>query len=447
MFRRALVPVVVVVTLAMVAVATWRDAMRPTTPLSTALPLVPLTTRDDLTQAVLRLEQRLASHPEDGAAIVLLAEALIRVQRVDSDASAVIAAEQRLRAFLAKMPDHYEAQRVLGSVLLSQHRFRDAIREAERARAMDPRDAWNYGVIGDGHLELGEYDEAFAAFDRMGALRPGPPAYARVAYALELKGDLDGALASMRMAADGTSAHDAEGQAWHFAQLGQLLLLRGRIGDAKREFERAAFTFPDHPYAMNGLARVKVAEGDLAGAFGIYERSYARAQTPELAATLGDLHARLGRPQLAEAMYVEAERLERDGWAQEEPQPQALARFLAERGRKIPAAVALAEQAAEKRRDIHTMDALAWAYFRAGRLDEAEQAATAALRTGTREPRVVYHAAAIRAERGDASGARALLGRIAAPAVELDLMTFRPASALLADLEKTPAVGRARNRS
>ena len=63
-------------------------------------------------------------------------------------------------------------------------------------------------------------------------MRPGPPAYARVAYALELQGDIAGALASMRMAADGTSAHDAEGQAWHFAQLGNLLLQRGRLGDA-----------------------------------------------------------------------------------------------------------------------------------------------------------------------------------------------------------------------
>ncbi len=87
---------------------------------------------------------------------------------------------------------------MLAAVLLSQHRFGDAIAEANKAMAADPRDAWNYGATGDGYMELGDYARAFEAFDRMGQLQPGPPAYARTAYALEIKGDLDGALEYMR---------------------------------------------------------------------------------------------------------------------------------------------------------------------------------------------------------------------------------------------------------
>ena len=97
---------------------------------------------------------------------------------------------------------------MLAAVLLSQHRFSDAIAEANKAMAADPRDAWNYGAAGDGYMELGDYARAFEAFDRMGQLQPGPPAYARTAYALEIKGDLDGALEYMRRAADGTSPND-----------------------------------------------------------------------------------------------------------------------------------------------------------------------------------------------------------------------------------------------
>jgi tetratricopeptide (TPR) repeat protein len=390
--------------------------------MASALPVIASTTRQDLAAAVEQLEKRLAERPDDGDAVVRLADTLIRIQRVDSDPAAVIKAEQRLRDFLARTPDHYEAQRALGPVLLSQHRFRDALREAKRARAMDPRDAWIYGVMGDAHLELGEYDEAFAAFDRMGALRPGPAAYARVAYALELKGDLDGALDQMRMAAEGTSAHDAEGQAWHYSQLGNLLLQKGRLGDARREFERAAFTFPDHPYAAAGLARVKLAEGDFTAALAMYERMFGRSPSPELAFVIGDLHARLQRPGEAERMYVEGERLEREGWASEEPQPQALARFLAERGRKIPDAIALAEEAAAKRRDVHTMDALAWAYFKGDRVEDAYRASEAAIRTGTRDARILRHAAAILSRRGDSAGARALRDRAATPLPDVTLV-------------------------
>jgi tetratricopeptide (TPR) repeat protein len=397
MTEKYIVPSVIAITIAMVALATWRDAresVRPPAPIASAR--VEATTREDLQRTVTAMEARLQARPTDGDAAVQLASALVRLQRVNSDASAVNKAEQRLRALLSWVPDHYESQRMLGTVLLSQHRFRDAIREAHRAREREPRDAWNYGVLGDAHLELGEYDDAFAAFDRMSQLRPGPTVYARVAYALELKGDLQGALESMQMAADGTSAHDAEGQAWHYSQVGNLLLQLGRLGDARRQFERAAHTFPDHPYAIGGLAKVKIAEGDLRAALSMSSRLLAKHATPELAAIVGDLHARLGDANRAEEMYVMAEQLERDGWASEEPQPQALARFLAERDRKIPEAVKLAEEAAAKRHDIFTMDALAWSYFKAGRLDDARRAADAATRTGTRDRTILAHAEEIK---------------------------------------------------
>ena len=171
--RRALIPFVIVVTAGMVAWSWWKDAGEKAAPVAATLAPVPSTTRPELAAAVAALESRIQQRPNDGDAVVQLANLLIRVQRVDSDAAAAIKAEQRLRDFLARTPNHYEAQRALGPVLLSQHRFRDAMREANRAIAMDPRDAFNYGVTGDAHLELGEYEEAFAAFDRMGPYGPG----------------------------------------------------------------------------------------------------------------------------------------------------------------------------------------------------------------------------------------------------------------------------------
>lgn len=386
------------------------------------------TTRDSLRRTIDAAEAKLAAHPESSDTAVELADALIRLQRVNNDAGAVITAEQKLRETLQHAPGDYNVQRMLGAVLLSQHRFRDAIVEAERARAADPRDAWNYGVLGDARLELGDYDGAFAAFESMGRLRPGPAAYARIAYALELKGQLQDALVEMKRAADATGANDAEGQAWHYAQMGNLLLQLGRVEDARLEFERANYTFPNHPYAMTGIARVKIAGGDLAGALAIYQRLLQAAPTPEIAAVIGDLQARLGDAVAAERNYVEAEKLERDGWAKEEPQPQALARFLAERDRNTPEAVRLVEQALGVRRDIFTMDAAAWAYFRAGRLDDARKASDAAMRTGTSDVRILYHAAAIRAAQGQAAEASALVARL--PAIETDLLAWPAAQRL-----------------
>jgi tetratricopeptide (TPR) repeat protein len=129
---------------------------------------------------------------------------------------------------------------------------------------------------------------------------------------------------------------------------------------------------------------------------------------------VGDLLAITGDTAGASAMYAEAEALERDGWTSEQPQPAALARMLAERGLNIRDAVSLAEQAASQRSDIHTMDALALAYFRAGRLEEAAAASQKALRTGSRNRQLLYHAAAIAYARGDRDDARRLLRRLPA---------------------------------
>jgi hypothetical protein len=57
--------------------------------------------------------------------------------------------------------------------------------------------------------------------------------------------------------------------------------------------------------------------------------------------------------------------------------------------------VTIAESAAAERHDIFTDDALAWAYFKAGRIADARTAIARALRTGTKDASIRAHAAAI----------------------------------------------------
>jgi tetratricopeptide (TPR) repeat protein len=401
----------VVAVVLMVGYANWRDAgRRPPPPVrEIGGPGAPPTSRGGLDATIATLEQRLKDDPADLEAAVGLADALMRQARVTNDASRVIRAETLLKKSLGFDPGNYRALRMLGTVYLAQHRFRDAIEAAQKARTMQPSDPWNYGVLGDANLEVGEYDAAFDSFDTMSRLRPSASVYARVAYARELRGDLAGALKNMEMATDATSASDLESLAWHYAQMGNLYFQMGRIAEAKRQYDRAAFTFPEHPYALIGQARVKAAEGDVAGAEAIYRALLEHAATPEIAASLGDLAGLRGDAAAASRYYETAEHLERTGWKTEEPQPAALSRLLSERGLKLSEAVTLAEEAAKGRSDIFTQDALAWAYFKTGRIADARAASDRALRTGTRDRRILYHAAAIRRAEGDASKARELI--------------------------------------
>jgi tetratricopeptide (TPR) repeat protein len=258
-----------------------------------------------------------------------------------------------------------------------------------------PSDAWNYGVAGDAHLELGEYAAAFDAFDTMVGRRPDAAAYGRIAYAQELQGNLGAAIATMRMAAEATGAQDPESLAWHDAQIGNLLLQTGDIDGAAREFARAEHVFPGHPFAAAGAARVAAARGQLDDALAIYRGLMRTAATSDVAIAAADALSQKGDLSGEEAMYARAEAIERDAWLTEARLTTNLARMLAERGVRIKEAVQLAEEAARNRNDIYTMDALAWAYFRAGRLTEAENASRQARRTGTVDRRILVHGAAI----------------------------------------------------
>jgi tetratricopeptide (TPR) repeat protein len=358
------------------------------------MPGAPPTSAAGLLQRISDMEGRLRAQPNDIGAAVLLSDALLRQARATNDGRPANRASDVLKAVLKEDPGQYDALRMQGAIYLSQHRFREALEVGRRARDERPGDAWNYGVMGDALIELGEYDKAFEAFDTMMSMRPSAAAYARVAYARELSGNVDGALEAMQMAAKATSPQDPEAGAWYASQIGELYLKMGQRVDADREYRRAAFLFPNYPAAMIGQGKVKAARGDRDGALAIYLEQMKRTPTLDLATRIGDLYAERGDAVESERYYQLAEDVAGPAMAQTEAH---LALFLAEHNRKLPEAVKIAEAVAAARHDIFTEDALAWAYYKVGRLDEAFAASQRALRTGTRDERLLSRAAQIRA--------------------------------------------------
>lgn len=408
--------------LVVVVVAATRDRGRPTprpAPVESIGSLgVPVADPAGLANRIATLEAQLAQAPDNHAAGIALAEALVRQARVTGNGAYAARGEQRLRQALASDPGDYDAQRMLGVVLLSLHKFEDAVVAGQKARDRRPDDAFNYGVIGDGQLELGKYREAFASFQRMVDLRPSAASYARAAYAQELQGNLEAALETMQRAVNATSPRDAEGLAWALTQTGDLLFRLDRLAEAEAHYRGAARVFPNHPYAIVGQAHIYAARHQDADAIDAAGRLLQQAPSMRLAAFVGDLHARHGRTAEAERYYAMAEAIGRDSASTDD----SLAGFLAERDRKLEEALVLAERAGKRRQDVHTLDALAWTYFRNGRLREASDASSRALATGTRDRRVVLHAAAIKAAAGDASGARALRARAALRDPDFDVI-------------------------
>jgi tetratricopeptide (TPR) repeat protein len=195
------------------------------------------------------------------------------------------------------------------------------------------------------------------------------------------------------MASKATPAQDLEAHAWYAAQVGELLLKAGDLEAASREYRRALFAFPNYPLARIGQGKVAASRGDVERALAIYLEQLKRTPTLDLAARIGDLYAQRGDRAQAEHYYRLAEDLAGPEQAQTEA---TLAALLADHDRRIDEAIRIGERVAAVRHDIFTEDALAWAYFKAGRLREAHALSERALRTGTRDERILTHGRQIR---------------------------------------------------
>jgi tetratricopeptide (TPR) repeat protein len=347
-------------------------------------------------------------------ALVDLAAAFMRKARETGDPGYYGRAAAALDRAVAIAPGHYGALRARAWVLLGKHEFAAALRAARTARAIEPHDWWNYGNLADACVELGRYDDAVRATTRMMALRPGLPVYTRVAALRALMNDRRGAIEALELALVTADPRDPEERAWILTYLGHEHWALGELSPARARYEEALRTFPDYHLALPGLAHLRAAQGDTVGAIHLYEQALALAPMPAIAGALGDLYAATGDPQRAEATYDFAMYMGRVAEATGTTYGRELALFLADHDRRLPDALRLARQEAGRRGDIYTDDALAWAYYKNGRLADAMRTVHRALRLGTEEALLHYHAGMIAAAAGhDAWAARHLARALA----------------------------------
>ena len=165
--------------------------------------LGPASAAGSLDASIDSLGSRLEAAPDDWKAAAALGIAYVQRARITSDPSTYPLAQVVLNRSLRLQPTgNAEALVGLGTLAAARHHFTDALRWGRRAVKAAPYDADVYGLVGDAQLELGRYDAAFDSFQRMIDLRPNLASYARVSYALELRGNVDGAIAAMRAAYD-----------------------------------------------------------------------------------------------------------------------------------------------------------------------------------------------------------------------------------------------------
>ena len=330
------------------------------------------------------------ARPAGAHSLTLLGFTHAQRARETGDAAYVTRAAAAFRRALKLAPTDVDTLTGLGGVALARHRFREALVLGRRARAAAPSAAAPNGVIGDALVELGRYDAAFAAFDRMAALKPNTASYSRVAYARELIGDVAGAVESMELALDAATGNN-EAFAWTAVELGKLHWSVGRAGRAETEYLRALATRPGYAPALHQLAQVEAARGRLGRAIRLQRRAADAAPLPHLVAQLADLLELAGRGSEAleqRSLIAAIERLQAGSGYRIDLET---ALYRTDRGIRLDETLALARAARAARPSIHGDDVLAWALARNGRCAEAKGYAERSLRLGTHDATLFFH--------------------------------------------------------
>ena len=353
---------------------------------------------------ILRLEDE-ARAGGGARAYALLGLAYQQRARETADTRDYARSERALRAALERDRANVYALGGLGSLALSRHRFGEALAYGRRAQRPAPTTARTYGVIGDALVELGRYDEAFRAYERMAALKPGLSSYARISHARELRGDRPGAVRAMELAIDAAGSQP-EPLAWARVQLGKLHFSRGRLGAAAREYRAALAAFPGYVQALDALARVEAARGRRGRAIELEREAVERSPLPELVGYLGDLYRAQGRPRLAREQYGLAGAIERVLVATGVKTDLETALFHVDHGLRLDAALQRARRAQRERPSIQADDVLSWALARTGRCGEAQRFSRRALRLGTLDAPTYFHRGMIERCLGNGDEAR-----------------------------------------
>jgi tetratricopeptide (TPR) repeat protein len=377
--------------------------------------------------AIRFFQWKVAEDPDDSFNYDRLGVAYIQKARETGDVTYYDLAAKALEKSLDLDSTHAEASpatKHLATVYYAEHRFNESLALAQKAIGLNPRDVTPHALIGDARSEMGEYEKAWAAYQKLQDSDDSQSATSGVQYLKQsresakgfLTGDTKAAVDHMRRAVDASvdSRMPKESIAWSQFTLGENYFQLGDLANAKAAYNDALKTYPDYHRALAGLAKVYSAEGQLSEAIGLYKKAISVIPLPAYAVALGDVYAKAGDTADATKQFELVEYIGRLNAFNQTVYNRELAVFYADHDMHLQQALELARKEFEVRHDIYTWDALAWALYKNSQPEQAAVAIKEALRLETKDALLLFHAGMIYARLGETEKAKDYLHRAVA---------------------------------
>ena len=375
-------------------------------------------------QAIEGLLDKIRRHPNDLKAKTQLAMAYVQESRISGDhAYYDDAALKLIMQVLEKEPNNVDALSVKATILLSQHHFSDALIVAKDLTAKNPDAAFTYGLLCDAYVELGNYEEAVKAADRMNAIRPDLRSYSRISYLREIHGDYKGAKEAMELAVK-SGVIGMEQTEWCRTQLGKLCEMTGDTEAADRHYQMALSARPDYAYALAGLGRLARQKGNYTEGATYLENAIKNMKDPAFYEELSDIYVLQNQRVKAEdaaktvIQLLGGNHTDTTHQQTDANMPQHghySAKELAEASLKIgdlSHALDYATFEYSRRPDnIDINELMAWVYFKNGEYGKAVFNIEKALRTGSQKPTLLWKAGNIYLKNNQIEKGNALINK------------------------------------
>jgi tetratricopeptide (TPR) repeat protein len=407
----------------------------------------PLRGATETDQQIQMLQVRIKQSPGDYAGYDGLGAAFFQKARETGDITFYDLAEQTLKQALALAPQDFRAAGPLvhmALVYMGEHRFSEALASAQKAMGTGSGNLAALAIEGDAYTDMGDYEEAAAAYNAMQALgrattSPLSLAYmsdSRLAYLCFLRGDSAEAIRLMQsaLAAALQTRVPRENLAWLYFELGERYFQSGDLLHAELSYQSGIRADPNHYRSIAGLGKVLAAQGKFEESILQYQRSIAIIPFPVYVAELGDVYKKMGRLKEAQQQYDLVEYIGHLGKLNQVLANRELALFYADHGIKLPEALELARKELEIRHDIYTWDTLAWVLYKNGEKREAAEAINTALGLHTNDPLLLFHAGMIYHSLAKDSDAQAFLRRALKINLHFDVFQSEAASRTLLEI-------------
>ena len=151
-----------------------------------------------------------------------------------------------------------------------------------------------FGYPAEADMGLGNYSSAVDNAQWMMNMRPNnTPALLLGARLRVIYGDSHGAIEFLNRAAVQTSPVEVEEQAWIANQVASIQIESGQTEQAEQTLQQATQVFPNYPYTLENLARVRMAQNRAGDASTLLLKAVTLDHDPHILYQLG--LARAGR--------------------------------------------------------------------------------------------------------------------------------------------------------